>query len=532
MEWLNVRRSIDISCVPRPLRYYQQAVLINIEQVDEYLIKREVNQHTVKFSLKDLESGCLFRSNELANSFTGTFSEVREQGVALYSHQVTAPIIGVTQQAKLLLKELDNGCYFLALQNRNGVIEIYGFENGMQTEDYDYDGSQFNEISFSSRGLETDPPLIYVSDGNAQRDFDDLFENINLNEEQERYFISDSFVDIGTFNHTERQIAWRPNEPYCIQSQGINNGQLAYNKLEQYDIVTGEGLSVFKDNNSEDPDFIPPVENTTACPIQSSIQVTPSGLNLDYTAQSHDIVIKPTRSDGAEAEWGISDFGSGISFSQITGIGQTTVSVTVEENTGSTSLDKSFVISTQDGTIMSFQVNQEYDQENSLIVNPTSLDFQEAGGTQNVQVTTDQTWSFSESLSWITIERQGNTLEVTAQQNQAGDRNGVISIVGDISSGEVQVSQSGVSLFARAILGIYTGVNGGIGLFTGADTPQEAMNNTYSKTVFSTTPSIAEGTRFYINAGAYPFNGSNKWYRLSGTSTVVQIDLNGYYVGQ
>src|SRR5690606_14491773 len=74
--------------------------------------------------------------------------------------------------------------YFAAIQYTDGTVEIYGFENGLTTDDYDFDlqnnggGSFINLISPES-GMEDEPPYIYVPlTGTANEDFNNLFVDI------------------------------------------------------------------------------------------------------------------------------------------------------------------------------------------------------------------------------------------------------------------------------------------------------------------------------------------------------------------
>lgn len=45
----------------------------------------------------------------------------------------------------------------------------------------------------------------------------------------------------------------------------VKNGNLVYATLVQYSTLTGQPTGVTKPNNSSDPDYVPPVYNTTAC---------------------------------------------------------------------------------------------------------------------------------------------------------------------------------------------------------------------------------------------------------------------------
>lgn len=182
----------DASCVPLKRRYYQQAVVINKSDIDEYTITRTDYEsdtptcaYNVAFTLKDGATGYLFQGPESGSSYFGNYAKTTSDlGFAQYAHTAQILVVGSTEDAKCVLDSLDKGSFIVALQFTDGTVEIYGMDNGLSTGDYSYDiqaGGGGSVIALSSK--ETSPenylPLVYVSavPGQESADFDSKFAN-------------------------------------------------------------------------------------------------------------------------------------------------------------------------------------------------------------------------------------------------------------------------------------------------------------------------------------------------------------------
>jgi hypothetical protein len=49
-----------------------------------------------------------------------------------------------------------------------------------------------------------------------------------------------------------------------------NTGMKAYATLEQYSVTTGLATGITKPNDPGDPDYVPPVEDLTTCPLPAA----------------------------------------------------------------------------------------------------------------------------------------------------------------------------------------------------------------------------------------------------------------------
>ncbi|MDL2262130.1 S8 family serine peptidase [Bacteroidales bacterium OttesenSCG-928-I21] len=86
----------------------------------------------------------------------------------------------------------------------------------------------------------------------------------------------------------------------------------------------------------------------------------------------------------------------------------------------------------------------------TLAVTPSSLSFISTGGAQSVTVTSNTTWTVSESCSWITISPTSGTnngsFSVTAAANTGASRTCTITVSGaGVTSQTITVSQSGAT---------------------------------------------------------------------------------------
>lgn len=194
MTCAKLRTGMSLGCVSTSKKYYQQAVLVNREDVlnkkiitssvsidDEYLCR-----HRVFFDLKEGKTGFLFALNENTNSIYGTAEKSLVEGIPQYNHTVSIVVVGVDEETKCVLNQLDYADYFAALQFYDGTIEIFGFEYGLTAANYSYDpannqGGMVLRLNSVAGSFEDELPFVYRSGilNNEITDFDNLFsENV------------------------------------------------------------------------------------------------------------------------------------------------------------------------------------------------------------------------------------------------------------------------------------------------------------------------------------------------------------------
>jgi len=188
----NLKNGQDASCVAPARRFFQQAVVINIGDIDQdsVVISTPTEEspdcvYTVAFSLKDGKTGFRFTGPEAGSSYKGYFDKtVSDLGFVQYKHNAQLLIVGSTEEAKCILDSLSKGKYVVVYQFTDGTVEVYGMQYGLTTGDFTYDvqeGGGGTAIVLSS--LDTAPenfvPLVYVSTppGSETADFDANFDN-------------------------------------------------------------------------------------------------------------------------------------------------------------------------------------------------------------------------------------------------------------------------------------------------------------------------------------------------------------------
>lgn len=178
---------IDISCVAPVRKYYQQVVIINKTDIDTgssvlNLPTLEQCAYNVEMVLQTGKAGIRIQGIEAGTNFKGYVSKGRDDnGYPTYIHSVDIFMAGVSEETKCALEALDRGSYVVAMQLSDGTVEVFGWENGLSTGDYDYDpqengGGSVITLQSSDQTPENRHPLVYSTAGNANTDFNDKFE--------------------------------------------------------------------------------------------------------------------------------------------------------------------------------------------------------------------------------------------------------------------------------------------------------------------------------------------------------------------
>lgn len=181
----------DASCTPVQRKYYQQAVLINKTDIASYTITKtdyetapETPLYNASITLKEGAKGYRFTGAENGSVYFGRVNKsTSDLGLTQYAHEVQMLIVGAGEDSKAILEAIDKGSYVVALQFKDGTVELYGLENGISTGDYTYSvqengGGAPIILSSNESSPESSLPFVYVSDtpGQEVEDFDAAFE--------------------------------------------------------------------------------------------------------------------------------------------------------------------------------------------------------------------------------------------------------------------------------------------------------------------------------------------------------------------
>lgn len=186
-----LKGSYDLSCV-RTLnkKYFQEIVVINFNDIDRTASTLNVDDtacdFTVSMKLKAGKKGVMIKLPESSGQIKGFYAKSTSTlGYPQYLHQVQFLMAGITKDIKCAMDKLDRGRYVVATQVPSGEVEIYGWENGLTTNDYTYDiteGGGGSPLILQSKDTEQESliPLLYKSTnpGSENADFNNQFSQV------------------------------------------------------------------------------------------------------------------------------------------------------------------------------------------------------------------------------------------------------------------------------------------------------------------------------------------------------------------
>lgn len=188
--------------------------------------------------------------------------------------------------------------------------------------------------------------------------------------------------------------------------------------------------------------------------VGKSITITQEGKFFDVSAQSltfEDVASTKSIEIRAEDSWTVQNNNSWINISQTSGNSTANINISVTENEVESSRQGVIYITMLDKTIQ-VTITQKA-KVFSADVDSKSLIFSAAGGTNNLNVTSNTNWSLSNYPSWLSLSQtsgKGNaTVIVTAEENtSADDRTGTmqLNIDGKSTYTTINITQSGKSI--------------------------------------------------------------------------------------
>lgn len=190
MSCERLRMDMNNACTSVMRKYFQEVVLVNKNDIQEFYIQSPQfrdfvsNRYMVSFTIKPGTRGYRITNTYNGNVVFGSYNKTEEENIPQYKHIVQISMTGIDEETKAFLDQLDFSNYVAFIQSTNGLIEVYGFQYGLKTEDYEYNpvnnnGGALLTLSSDEDILEDERPYIYVSsiEGNENDDFNNNFEN-------------------------------------------------------------------------------------------------------------------------------------------------------------------------------------------------------------------------------------------------------------------------------------------------------------------------------------------------------------------
>lgn len=150
-------------------RWIQRVVLLNKKDVAETLRSR----YSLFFRTKDILTqfgnqvgGYAYEYPEVYAQILGNAESVQAMNYRQWRHNVQISLAGFKHFEKLDM--INRGEIFAALMDSNNKVWIFGFDYGLEPDDYLYQNTEMDTITLRSRALEDRPPLLYLGD---EKDF-------------------------------------------------------------------------------------------------------------------------------------------------------------------------------------------------------------------------------------------------------------------------------------------------------------------------------------------------------------------------
>jgi len=141
IELLNGR---DYTCLTPNRKYVQKAVLVRISHVLKYNAMISNQNYKLSFNLKNNANVVSIDYNDNANVVFGSYQKSEKNDLTQYKHKVQIATFNVSESTKTMLNSLAQAQYFACLMYQDQTIEVYGFHNGLQLADYDYNPANNN----------------------------------------------------------------------------------------------------------------------------------------------------------------------------------------------------------------------------------------------------------------------------------------------------------------------------------------------------------------------------------------------------
>src|SRR5690606_25122931 len=128
---------LDVSCEAPVRKFFQQAVVINKTEIEEYTIQNPDSEpgvcaYNLTLTLKAGATGYRSSGPQAGSSFFGSFDKSRSDlGHTQYIHNASILIASASEEAKCILDSLDKGSFVVAYQYTDGTVEVYGMETGL-----------------------------------------------------------------------------------------------------------------------------------------------------------------------------------------------------------------------------------------------------------------------------------------------------------------------------------------------------------------------------------------------------------------
>ena len=219
--------------------------------------------------------------------------------------------------------------------------------------------------------------------------------------------------------------------------EGTGNATLSLTVEANTSIAERTGTVIFSAGGKT---YTVSITQKGATPI---LRVTPE--SLSFTAEGGNNSISVT----SNSSWTATSSDAWLTLSINSGEGDATLTLMAEENTSTSSRTASVTFKGKD-TSFTVNVTQE-GASPAFSVTPTTLSFTSSGGSQSVSIKSNQTWTASFDVSWLSLSTASGTgdatVSITAQANTYTDnRAGTVTFTSGGKTYTVTVIQDGAAI--------------------------------------------------------------------------------------
>ena len=217
-----------------------------------------------------------------------------------------------------------------------------------------------------------------------------------------------------------------PSNHYVFQVMCYSNLTSEIMTIKYYDPISNQifdniGQITFTPDMIQGNALAPIVFNITT----QSCQITANNSNLVFQAIASSQEVSIT----SNATWTVSESLTWVTVTPTSGSNNGSISVSVTANNG-IARNGTITLTAACGTAITITVNQA--APCNLSASASTLDFSASVGNQTVNITSNASWTVSESLSWVTVTptsgSNNGSISVSVTANNGSARNGTITL--------------------------------------------------------------------------------------------------------
>jgi len=236
------------------------------------------------------------------------------------------------------------------------------------------------------------------------------------------------------------------------------------------------------------------------------------------------------------AQWSIQSTSSWLSYSQMAGVSNATIQLSVLENQSAdtirTTID--FLCSADPNWNFKVPINVSQNMASPQITsNHTSLEFDGKSSTQIIEITSNFNWSAISQADWISLKKNDSKLHITVKENNTGNKRSSYVDISGKSHLTIRINQLDANVVVSEKSLLFGNTAGTIKLAVEADAQWTASTSDYWIQI---SPSSGTSGKSSLEVSVSPNESENErngWLYINvGSQTIVTIPVKqkGLYI--